>query len=50
MAEPIKEKYKEITNHGKINQLQGFETGIPIYLDLEYDVLMNDREIRSLAL
>lgn len=27
-----------------------YEIGIPIYIDMEYDVLMSDREIRSLSL
>ncbi|CAD8118354.1 unnamed protein product [Paramecium sonneborni] len=50
MNPETKEKYTEIKNLAKNNLQLGYESGIPIYLDLEYDILMTDREIRSLAL
>ncbi|CAK64500.1 unnamed protein product (macronuclear) [Paramecium tetraurelia] len=50
MNQEAKEKYSEIKHLAKNNLQLGYESGIPIYIDLEYDILMTDREIRSLAL
>lgn len=34
---------------GKEKMAKALEEGITVYVDMEYDVLMEDREIRSLA-
>ncbi|KAM3142527.1 hypothetical protein pb186bvf_005429 [Paramecium bursaria] len=45
-----KQQYFQIKCAGEEKQKEAFEKGISVILDLEYDVIMSDREIRSLSL